>query len=170
MAGKTKDREFRQPKVAAYLQGLTDKEAAKRSLVVREADGGFAGYWREGGRVRCREVGAAEAAFDGSLPRMRAKLRGGRVPDLDALVPDRDERKARMEKVKARLNDGRVDLVIADLKPHRRRDEAVEACVRYFESNKDRMRYDVYRKRGYPCKFIINKVHEYLLVLRKWEI
>ncbi len=67
-----------------------------------------------------------------------------------ALVPDRDGRKARMESIKARLNDGRVDLAVADLKPHRHRDEAVEACIRYFESNKDRMRCDIYRKRGMP--------------------
>ncbi len=67
-----------------------------------------------------------------------------------ALVPDRDGRKARMESIKARLNDGRVDLAVAGLKPHRHRDEAVEACIRYFESNKDRMRCDICRKRGMP--------------------
>ena len=100
MAGKTKDSEFRHPNTVAYLQGLTDEEAAKHPPVVREAGGVFTEYWREGGRVRCREVGepsrvgapemgallaAAEAAFGRSLPRMRAELRGGRVPDLDAL-------------------------------------------------------------------------------------
>ena len=67
-----------------------------------------------------------------------------------ALAPDRAGRKARMERIKAQLNGGRVDLVIAGLKPHRHRDEAVEACVRYMEANKDRMRYDLYRKRGLP--------------------
>ena len=67
-----------------------------------------------------------------------------------ALAPDRGERKARMERIKAQLNGGRVDLAVAGLKPHRHRDEAVEACVRYMEANKDRMRYDVYRKRGLP--------------------
>ena len=35
----------------------------------------------------------------------------------------------------------RVDPAIAELKPHRHCDEAVEACVRYMEANKDRMRY-----------------------------
>ena len=97
MAGKTKDREFRHPDVAAYLRGLTG-EAAKRSLVIREPDGVCTEYWREGGRVRCREVGAgeasggpapelrallaaAEAAFGRSLPRMKAEPGGGRVPD-----------------------------------------------------------------------------------------
>ena len=82
------------------MRSLTDEEAAKHPPVVREAGGVFTEYWREGGRVRCREVGepsragapemgallaAAEAAFGRSLPRMRAELRGGRVPDLDAL-------------------------------------------------------------------------------------
>ena len=100
MAGKTKDSEFRHPNTAAHMQGLTDEEAAKHPPVVREAGGVFTEHWREGGRVRCREVGepsrvgapelgallaAAEAAFGRSLPRMRAELRGGRVPDLDAL-------------------------------------------------------------------------------------
>ena len=97
MAGKTKDREFRHPDVAAYLRGLTG-EAAKRSLVIREPDGVCTEYWREGGRVRCREVGAgeasggpapelrallaaAEATFGRSLPRMKAEPGGGRVPD-----------------------------------------------------------------------------------------
>ena len=55
-----------------------------------------------------------------------------------------------MERIKAQLNDGRVDLAVAGLKPHRHRDEAVEACVRYMAANKGRMRYDVYRKRGLP--------------------
>ena len=45
---------------------------------------------------------------------------------------------------------GRVDQVIAELKPHRRRSEAVAACIDYFEANKDRMRCDLYRQRGLP--------------------
>ena len=67
-----------------------------------------------------------------------------------AIAPDRAGRKARMERIKAQLNGGRVDLAVAGLKPHRHRDEAVEACVRCTEANKDRMRYNVYRKRGLP--------------------
>ncbi len=44
----------------------------------------------------------------------------------------------------------RVDPAIAELKPHRHCDEAVEACVRYMEANKDRMRCDPCRKRDLP--------------------
>ena len=67
-----------------------------------------------------------------------------------ALAPDKAGRKARMERIKAQLNSGRVDLVIAGLKPHRDRDEAVEACVRCMEANKGRMRCDACRKRRLP--------------------
>ena len=96
MAGKKKDPEFRHPNTVAYLQGLTDEEAAEHPPVIRKAGGVCMEYWREGGRVRCREVGepsrvgapeleallaAAGAAFGRSLPRMRAELRGGRIPD-----------------------------------------------------------------------------------------
>ncbi len=102
MAGKTKDPEFRHPNTVAHMRSLTDEEAAEHPPVIRKAGGVCTEYWREGGRVRCREVGAgeasggpapelgallaaAEAAFGRSLPRMRAELRGGGVPDLDAL-------------------------------------------------------------------------------------
>ena len=64
-----------------------------------------------------------------------------------AIAPDKAGRKARMERIKAQLNGGRVDLAVAGLKPHRHRDEA---CVRYMEANKDRMRCDACRKRGLP--------------------
>lgn len=89
-AGKTQDQEFRHPGTAAYLQGLTDAEAAKRSLLIRERGGICTRYWRDGGRVRCREVAAdeasvgpeigvlhaaAEAEFGRTLPRTRAELR-----------------------------------------------------------------------------------------------
>ena len=67
-----------------------------------------------------------------------------------AIAPDRAGRKARMERIKAQLNGGRVGPAVAGLKPHRHRDEAVEACVRCTEANKDRMRYNVCRKRGLP--------------------
>ena len=102
MAGKTKDPEFRHPDAVAYLKGLTDKEAAEHLLLVHEADGVVIEYWREGGRVRCREVKeppragarapetdalreAAESTFARSLSQMMAELRGNRVPDLNAL-------------------------------------------------------------------------------------
>ncbi len=61
-------------------------------------------------------------------------------------INDWGEWEARMERVKARLNDGRAD-VIADLKPHRHRDEAVTACVHYVEANRAGCAMK-YRKRG----------------------
>ncbi len=62
MAGKTKDPEFRHPNTVAHMRSLTDEEAAEHPPVIRKAGGVHAEYWREGGRVRCREVGAGEAS------------------------------------------------------------------------------------------------------------
>ena len=67
---------------------------------------------------------------------------------LKALVRDDGEHRARLADVKARLLDGQVARVIADLRPHRDRDKDVAKCIDYFESNKERMRYDEYRARG----------------------
>ena len=64
-----------------------------------------------------------------------------------ALAPDGGERKARMERIRTQLNGGRVEVVITGLKPHCGRDEAVAACVGCFETNRDRMRHDLCRKR-----------------------
>ena len=64
-------------------------------------------------------------------------------------APDEGKRAAWMERIRKQLDAGRVDRVIADLKPYRRL-EAVAACIRYYEANRDRMRYDLYRKRGLP--------------------
>ena len=102
MASKRQDAEFRHPDTVAYLQGLTDEEAAKHSPIVRERDGVLTQYWRVGRRVRCREVEAsgdpasgtgaldvlmrsAASEFGRSLPLLAAELRGGGVPDLDAI-------------------------------------------------------------------------------------
>ena len=41
-----------------------------------------------------------------------------------------------------------IDEDIADLMPHRHRSEAVATCIRTYETNKDRMRYDLCRKGG----------------------
>ena len=54
-----------------------------------------------------------------------------------------------MKTIKDQLNAGRPNDVIADLKPHLRL-EAVATCIRNYETNKDRMRYDLYRKFGLP--------------------
>ena len=99
MTIKRRDPEFLHPDTVAYLQGLTDEEAAKHSPIVRERDGVFMQYWRIGRRVRCREVeasgvpasetgalhAAAEAELGRLLPLLTAELLGGGVPDLDAI-------------------------------------------------------------------------------------
>ncbi len=93
MAIEAQDTEFRHPDTAAYLRGLTDEEAAKQPPLVREQDSVAWHYWREGGRVCCREAAsgtealhaAVEAEFGRSLRRLEAELRGGGVPDLDAI-------------------------------------------------------------------------------------
>ena len=102
MTIEAQDLEFRHPEAVAFLRSLTDEQAAKQPPLVLEHDGVVAHYWREGGRVRCREVEASvgsssgtgalhafmrvvEAEFSRSLPRLDAELRGGGVPDLDAI-------------------------------------------------------------------------------------
>ena len=55
-----------------------------------------------------------------------------------------------MKTIKDQLDAGRVNDVIAGLKPYRRRSEAVAACIRTYEANNDRMHYDLWRKRGLP--------------------
>ena len=100
MAEKIRDTEFRHPELAAFLQGLTDEQAATPGPLSVERGGVASQYWREDGRVHCREFEAASggpssemealhaetaAAFGHSLPRMRAGRRGGGVPDLDAI-------------------------------------------------------------------------------------
>ena len=72
MTGKARDAELRHPETVAFLESLTDEQTAKRLPLVRERDGVVARYWREGGRVRCREV-AAEASV-GSSSEMEAVL------------------------------------------------------------------------------------------------
>ena len=101
MAVKKQEPEFRHPEAVAFLQSLTEAEAAKHPPLVRESGGTVTQYWREGGRVRCREVdadelsgpgaseteallAAAEAEFGRLLPKLKAELAGGGVPDLDA--------------------------------------------------------------------------------------
>ena len=44
----------------------------------------------------------------------------------------------------------RVAEVIAALKLYSDRSEAIAACIRYYEANADRMRYDLYRELGLP--------------------
>ena len=116
MAIEAQDTEFRHPDTAAYLRGLTDEEAAKQPPLVREQDGVAWHYWREGGRVCCREAASGtealhasvESEFGRSLHRLEAELRGGRVPDLDAIETSlRDRSLAVGAKVYADLPEAR---------------------------------------------------------------
>ena len=65
-------------------------------------------------------------------------------------APDEGKRAAWMERIRKQLDAGRVDRAVAALKPHRDRSEAVADCIRTCEANRDRMRYDLCRKRGLP--------------------
>ena len=71
------------------------------------------------------------------------------VHTVKAAAPHESKQKDWMETIKGQLNAGRVDGVIADLKPHRRLEE-VAPCIRTYGTNKDRMRCDLCRKRGLP--------------------
>ena len=66
---------------------------------------------------------------------------------VKAAAPDERERKDWKKTIKDQPDAGRVDDVIADLEPYRRL-EAVAACIRTYETNKDRMSYDLRRERG----------------------
>ena len=102
MSGKAQDTGFRHPEAAAFLESLTDGQAAKQPPLTLEQDGVVTRQRREGGRVRCREFetdggsgvrsfemevlhAAAEAEFGRSLPLLEAELGAGGVPDLDAI-------------------------------------------------------------------------------------
>lgn len=52
----------------------------------------------------------------------------------------------------SQLNDGQVGCVIADMKPHRPCDEAINACIRYTEANRNWMRCDVCRSQVFGCR------------------
>ena len=82
---------------------------------------------------------------------------------VKAVTPSESKRKDWMKTIKNQLDAGRIDDVIADLKPHRRL-EAVATFIRTCKTNRDRMRCDLYRKLGLPfgsgvvesaCKHIV---------------
>ena len=68
---------------------------------------------------------------------------------VQAVTPDKGKQAAWMDWIRKQLDAGRAERVVAALKRHRRL-EAVAACIRYYEANMDRMRYDLYRRRGLP--------------------
>ena len=71
------------------------------------------------------------------------------VHTVRAAAPHESKRKEWMEPIKNQLKAGRVDDVIADLKPYRRL-EAVATLIRTYRTNEDRMGCDLCRKRGLP--------------------
>ena len=73
-----------------------------------------------------------------------------RVPAVQAVTPDEGKREEWMDRIREQLNAGQVAQVIAIPEPHRRRSEAVAACIRTCEANADRMQCDLYRTRGLP--------------------
>ncbi len=58
----------RHPDAVAYLEGLTEGDAAVHPPVVREHDGGFAQCWLEGGEVRSRDITEEELPLAGFRP------------------------------------------------------------------------------------------------------
>ncbi len=95
------NRAHRHPDAVAYLEGLTEGEAAVHPPLVRRHGDGFTQYWLEGGEVRSRDIGrdglptaglrpdgalpgAVPAEFGPLLPRLAADLASG-APDLDGV-------------------------------------------------------------------------------------
>ena len=67
---------------------------------------------------------------------------------LKVLCPGKAKRRERLKDLKSRLKSGGASSIVGELAPHSERGEAVAKCIDYFEKNKERMRYDSYRKRG----------------------
>ncbi|MDE0521188.1 MAG: hypothetical protein OXH79_04450 [Boseongicola sp.] len=99
------NQEHRHPDTVAYLNSLTESEAAVHPPVIREHGGGFTQYWLEDGEVRSRDItkdelplagfrpdggplpallAAVSAEFGPQLPKLAADLASG-VPDLDGV-------------------------------------------------------------------------------------
>ena len=109
MAGEARDAEFRHLEAVAFLESLTDEQAAKQPPLILEQDCVVARYWREGVRALLRGRGGwSGTAGSGKLSR-RASARSGLIGPI-----------------------------------------GVAACLRYYEANADRMRYDLCRKLGLP--------------------
>ena len=68
---------------------------------------------------------------------------------VNAVTPRKSKQKDWMKTIEEQPDAGRVDDVIADLKPHLRL-EAVATCVRTCRTNGERMRYDLCRTPGPP--------------------
>ena len=86
--------EHRHPDTVAYLEGLTESEAAVHPPMIREHGEGFTRHWLQDGEVRSLDVSedralaallaAVSAEFGPRLPKLAADLASG-VPDLDGV-------------------------------------------------------------------------------------
>ena len=110
MTIKGQDSEFRHPELAAFLESLTDEQAATLPPLSLEQDGVVTRQRHDGGRVHCDEfpasgasgdpaseagaldvlMRAAASEFSRSLPLLAAQLRGsesGRSRDVGPRQP-----------------------------------------------------------------------------------
>ena len=71
---ETRDSEFRHPQAVAFLESLTDEQAAKQPPLILEQDGVAAQHRREGGRVRCREFATDGASGDPASERRSTRI------------------------------------------------------------------------------------------------
>ena len=67
---------------------------------------------------------------------------------LKALWPDAEAFRQQYAQLKEKLLSGKVAEIIAEFRPHCENHKAVARCVIYYTNNRDRMHYDVYRRRG----------------------
>ena len=84
MTIKRQDSELRHPEAVAFLQGLTDEQAAKQPPLSLEHDGVVTRYWRDSGRVHCDEFPASEAGALDVLMRVVESELGRSLPLLAA--------------------------------------------------------------------------------------
>ena len=154
------------PMAAREVEGVAGKQAdgaAKtreaKAVVCREADSldpktGEPRKDCNSGAVGVRIDSAQAVNGAGRASEFAACLeqfahRNGVLAAEEVAVLSDGKREAWMERVRKQLDAGRVDLIVAALKRHRRF-KAVAACIRTCEANMDRMRCDLYRRRGLP--------------------
>ena len=154
----------RDPKTGEPRKDKDSGAASVRIDSARAADGaGLRQFGLRNGLVAARELAvlsdgapwirnSCEEAFPGQETTFILDLFHA-LEYADAAVkaaqPDTSKQEDWMKTIKGQPDAGRVDDVIADLEPHRRL-EAVATCIRCYGTNRDRMRYDLCRKRGLP--------------------
>ncbi len=85
---RTDGEEFRHPETAAHLRSLTEAEARRHGLMIREDADAVLEYRVEGGNVRCRRVAAGDMPREAKLLRICeiARDRKGRVRTVTGSV------------------------------------------------------------------------------------